>query len=35
LLGAVEIIRGHDASLVNDGAIKVLSDPQSWRGQIP
>lgn len=35
LLGAVEIIRAHDASLVNDETIKVLSDPEAWRGGAP
>jgi hypothetical protein len=29
LLGAVEIIRGHDASLVNDETIKVLGDAEA------
>lgn len=35
LLGAVEIIRGHDASLVNDEAIKLLGDAEAWRGGAP
>ena len=35
LLGAVELIREHDASLVNDETIKVLNDPEAWRDGAP